>query len=90
MVVTIEKWLWRLGCEGTALWNQLCVAKYNITNDGWDILMVQRRASGVWKLVMSTYNDFVFGVQFRVYEGSRVRFGLMFGVDQFLSISTFL
>lgn len=69
----LAKWLWRLGDGSNALWKQLCIAKYNITNDGWDIPMVQYRASSIWKPIMSTFNDFISCIRYTAYGGNRVR-----------------
>lgn len=70
----LEKWLWRLGEDGNALWKQPCIAKYNIHNDGWYILLIQYGASSIWKSVLSTLDNFTSCNWSRVSRGSRVHF----------------
>lgn len=76
----LRNWLWCSADDGDALWKQLCIDKYSIHNDGWDIPMVQYRSSGIWKSVMSIFDDFNFCFSTKLMVGAGFDSGLIFGV----------
>lgn len=66
------------------------MAKYNVTNDGWEVPMVQHKASDIWKSVLSTHmvnSSLGLGIELTMAE--MFNFALTLGVAHVLLLIVF-
>lgn len=54
--------------------NTYALLKYNIKNDGWELSLCLHRASGIWKSVKGTVDDFSSCIQYKSYDANRIHF----------------
>lgn len=70
----LQKWLWRVREPGQGLWKNILISKYKLSSDGWCVLNLAYKVSGLWTSVLPVKDDFVKQIQYTVHDGQRVRF----------------
>lgn len=54
----LSKWLWRLGGGSAGLLKQNLVSEYDISRDGWVVLIAMPHSSSLWKGILSVREIF--------------------------------
>ena len=79
--VLLGKWLWRFAHEEGAWWRSILVAKYGADWGGWHSGEIPSpHGVGIWKFICKGWQTFRSHFHFDPGEGSKIRFGMMFGV----------
>jgi hypothetical protein len=70
----LGKWLWRFGVEENCLWRRVVASRHGVVNGGWCTCQVRGSdGCGLWKGIMTGWNQFHKHLRFTVGKGDRVR-----------------
>ncbi|KAG5571712.1 hypothetical protein H5410_061478 [Solanum commersonii] len=72
--VSCQKWLWRFGKEGQALWKDVIVSKYGQTDSWTSNIVTSTYGVSVWMSIRNLWPKLARNICYKVGEGTKILF----------------